>query len=243
MIKYLKAFTHFYLQDENSMKNLKSHGFTNATVAGDTRFDRVLDIASSAKEIDSVKAFAEGKKVLVTGSTWEPDEDLLAEFFRREDIKALDLKIIIAPHHVESDVIDRIQKKFPGSKRYSQSDLSKTNVVIIDNIGMLSSLYRYGQIAYVGGGFGKAVHNVLEPAAYSIPVFFGPENKKFREIILMKEQKLGFEINNATQLADQIISLMTDASKLADLKARISSFMRSNSGAVKMICDDLKKYL
>jgi 3-deoxy-D-manno-octulosonic-acid transferase len=242
-LNYLQAFTYFYLQDENSLKNLNKRGFMNASVSGDTRYDRVLEIASTAKEIATVKDFADDRVVLVAGSTWEPDEDLLVKLVNDEGIKKLQLKLIIAPHHVGPAVIDRLMQKFPGARKFSEGSFSNASVLIIDNIGMLSSLYRYGTIAYVGGGFGKAVHNVLEPAAYSMPVIFGPANKKFYEIGLMKKEKIGFEISSSEELVSTIRSLVEDQSKLSMLKAKISEFMKTNAGAVNKIMSDLKKYL
>lgn len=181
--RQLTAFTHFFLQDENSMRLLKSIGYNNATLAGDTRFDRVADTAKNVKQIELVKIFSEGNKVMIGGSTWAPDEELLAA----SNILNSGYKLIIAPHEIDDNHIGEIESLFKRNGncvRYStaSADSIKTaTVLIIDNIGLLSSLYQYGSIAFVGGGFGKGIHNTLEAATFGMPVIFGPNYQKFAE--------------------------------------------------------------
>lgn len=240
LLPVMKSFTHFHLQDKQSAMLLNEQGFSNTTISGDTRFDRVLEIASKSNEIPLAKEFAEGSVVIVAGSTWEPDEDLLKDFLAQASSENKRYKLIIAPHHIDEPVIERIQQKFKGSVRFSSGIIFGSDVLIIDNIGMLSSLYRYAGIAYVGGGFGKAVHNVLEPSAYNIPVLFGPENRKFREIQLLKENGLGFEIHSSTQMMQVVDQLYADNTRMKKLSEKMQQFMMSNSGAVRLIMQDIR---
>lgn len=230
----LKAFTHFFVQDKTSAELLAEHGFTNATVTGDTRFDRVLEIASTPLELPLIKAFKGSSFLVIAGSTWEADEKLLSELFEKDSLKRLNVKLVIAPHSIDEKRITSLLDRFPDSVKYSDGKGSDGTVLIIDNIGMLSSLYRYGEIAYVGGGFGKAVHNVLEPAAFGLPVMFGPANKKFREIQLLKEQGLGVEIHSSEEIENTLIA-WRDQARLNELNKRIHSFMKENSGAVDKV--------
>jgi 3-deoxy-D-manno-octulosonic-acid transferase len=185
--KMLSRFTWFYVQDENSAVLLKGIGLNNVTVAGDTRFDRVVEITKSAKDIPVIEKFRSGEKLFLAGSSWKPDEEIIAAYINKYPGK---MKWIFAPHEIGPENIDRLQALFSvGSARYSEfkeSD-SGARVLIIDNIGMLSSAYRYASIAEVGGGFGKGIHNILEPACWGIPVLFGPKYRKFREAVELRE--------------------------------------------------------
>ncbi|MCE9538364.1 MAG: 3-deoxy-D-manno-octulosonic acid transferase, partial [Bacteroidetes bacterium] len=187
--KQLNVFTHFYLQDEYSLNSLNSIGYNNATVAGDTRFDRVFEISKNVKQIDIVKQFVTNKKVFIAGSTWEEDIKIFSDFnFKNEGFK-----LIIAPHETDETSIQSTIQQFnchpePSRRattvRYSQANeqnIKTADVLIIDNIGMLSSLYQYGTIAFIGGGFGKNIHNILEPATFGLPIIFGPKYHNFIE--------------------------------------------------------------
>ena len=180
----LKAFTHLFVQNKESENLLKSHGINSCSVAGDTRFDQVNRIASAVNQFPDVERFVADAKVLLAGSTWEPDERLLKTFIDQPHNK--DIKMIVAPHEIHSEHIDSIQKLF-GARcvKYSElstmPDVKNYDVLIIDNIGMLSSLYQYAYVAYIGGGFGKGIHNILEALAFAKPVCFGPNYMKFQE--------------------------------------------------------------
>ncbi|RQO70987.1 3-deoxy-D-manno-octulosonic acid transferase [Pedobacter sp. KBW01] len=185
----LKAVTYFFVQNEESENLLKSIGLNNVTINGDTRFDRVYENAQTPKQLHLIEKFIDGKPTLICGSTWPEDEKLLATL----PAKYPDWKFIIAPHEIHSGHIESIEKQFPvGSLRFSvlsaqleanNSQISnlKSQVLIIDNIGMLSALYQYGKVAYIGGGFGAGIHNTLEAAAFGLPVIFGPKYDKFQE--------------------------------------------------------------
>lgn len=182
MFKSLHLVDQFFVQDEQSLNLLKSIGITKAVVCPDTRYDRVLEIASQAKSIKVAEQFSKNATVLVAGSTWPIDEKLIASLLQKLNFR---LKVILVPHEIDEIHLKSIEKKFEGNSiRFSNWDESaKAQILIVDNMGMLSSLYKYGKYAYVGGGFGKSIHNILEAAVYGIPVFTGPKMQKFKEAI------------------------------------------------------------
>jgi 3-deoxy-D-manno-octulosonic-acid transferase len=238
----LKSVTYFFVQNEESKNLLKSIGLNNVTINGDTRFDRVYENAQSPKQLPLIESFIGNSPTLVCGSTWPEDEKILSALPE----KYPDWKFIIAPHEIHESHIESIEKQFSvGSMRFSVfssqiSDL-KSQILIIDNIGMLSSLYQYGKVAYIGGGFGTGIHNTLEAAAFGLPVIFGPKYDKFQEakdlIALGAAKSIGSteelisafenfaENKNAAELArkyvtdkkgatDQIISMITKSDQL-----------------------------
>ncbi|MCY1534744.1 3-deoxy-D-manno-octulosonic acid transferase [compost metagenome] len=177
----LRKITHFFVQNEESVSLLKGIDINQVSLSGDTRFDRVYENALHPKRFLEIENFLEDQPVFIAGSTWLADEKLLTGFTKRYP----DWKLMIAPHEVDEAHISEIEKLFPGAIRFSQlksqGSALRSQVLIIDNIGMLSSLYQYAQIAYIGGGFGAGIHNTLEAAAFGLPVIFGPEYKKFKE--------------------------------------------------------------
>lgn len=180
--RVLKCFDHLFVQDTSSAKLLSSIGVNNVTVAGDTRFDRVRALTKSSDEIPVAFAFKGTDKLLVAGSVWSEDLEVLIPFINESA-----LKFIIAPHEIEETTLQEIESAIAGPTiRFSDAasgvDLANCKVLLIDNVGMLARLYRYGEFAFVGGGFGKGLHNILEPACFGIPIFFGNNNyEKFRE--------------------------------------------------------------
>ncbi|PST84581.1 3-deoxy-D-manno-octulosonic acid transferase [Pedobacter yulinensis] len=176
----LKAVSWFFLQNQESVALLRGLGFSNLSLAGDTRFDRVAAHAAAPAEIPEVELFAAGHPVLIAGSTWPPDEKLLAGLMQKQNA----WKMVLAPHEIGEAHISDLKKRFPDAllfSAYSAARAAAARVLIIDNIGMLSSLYRYGKIAYIGGGFGAGIHNTLEAAAFGLPVIYGPNDHKFQE--------------------------------------------------------------
>ena len=181
--KILFRFRYIFVQDNKSMDLLKKIGLKNVAVAGDTRFDRVAEIADSAKSIPQIERFKGEEKLFLAGSSWRQDEEIIARYINMNPKR---MKWVLAPHEIDRPNIDRLEKLFTCEvARFSGfSDKSAdARVLIIDNIGMLSSAYRYASIAEIGGGFGKGIHNVLEAACWGIPVLFGPNHKKFREAV------------------------------------------------------------
>ncbi|ASB49448.1 3-deoxy-D-manno-octulosonic acid transferase [Alkalitalea saponilacus] len=196
--KTLEYVTKFYVQDEKSGQLLTSFGMNNFVVAGDTRFDRVASIAKAAADVPLADTFARGAKVLVAGSTWPPDEEILSSYINQSPASE---KFIIAPHQIHDSHIKQIEERLSvPTVRYTKTDIGKmpaeTKVLIIDTIGMLSAIYRYGSVAYIGGGFGKGIHNTLEAATYGMPVIFGPNYKKFKEAVDLINEGGGFAIKD-----------------------------------------------
>ncbi|HET6228311.1 MAG TPA: glycosyltransferase N-terminal domain-containing protein [Bacteroidia bacterium] len=235
----LTAFNHFYLQDEQSQKLLNSIGFKNTTVAGDTRFDRVAEVAMNAKNIPVIELFKEQRPLFIAGSTWEQDEELLADF----DFAKAGFKLIVAPHEITEARIQFLLNKFKNKvQRYSkitEADLKATDVLIIDNMGMLSSIYQYGTVAFIGGGFGKGIHNILEPAAFGLPVLFGPNYKKFEEAKELTHLRGAFVVNNSKDL-QSILQLLTHSPAGLLAEATAKRFIQHHLGATNTILGDIK---
>ena len=242
--KCLHKITHFFVQNDASIDLLKQLGITAVTKTGDTRFDRVLDIMNQAKELPIVEAFAKGKKVLIAGSSWAPDEDLFIPYFN----KRKDLKLVIAPHVVNEGHLSEIERKLERpALRYSKAtpeEAAKADCLIIDCYGLLSSIYHYATVAYVGGGFGVGIHNVPEAAVYGCPVLFGPNNKKFKEAQDLIACHGSYEIHNVADFTDVLTKLLTYDELLRSSGNAAGNYIRSNAGArdaiYKEICDVLK---
>jgi 3-deoxy-D-manno-octulosonic-acid transferase len=192
----LKCVTRFYVQDEQSARLLSDIGIHNHVVAGDTRFDRVTAIAAQAAEVPVIADFARGSQVIVAGSSWPQDEAILADFINNAPAN---VKCIVAPHEVHESHITQLLARFSVPVcRYSKLNGAipgDARVLVIDTIGLLSSIYRYGSVAYIGGGFGKGIHNTLEAATYGMPVIFGPNHKKFKEAMDLIQNGAGFPIS------------------------------------------------
>lgn len=237
--KMLSSFTRLFVQDERSKELLAGIGIQHVTVAGDTRFDRVLDIASAAIEFPVIKAFGNSKPVLVAGSTWPDDVKLLSGEVRNF------CKMIIAPHEIHENEIKELLRIFPGAIRYSkasQETACDKDVMIIDNYGMLSSLYRYATIAYIGGGFNKSgIHNTLEAAVWNCPVIFGPQYQKFREARELVERRGAYTISTSEQLADVIGNLLADEDKLKKAGNEAGDYVMANAGACKKIMNYIQE--
>jgi 3-deoxy-D-manno-octulosonic-acid transferase len=232
----LKSFAHIFVQDENSQKLLARYDIQNVSVAGDTRFDRVVDLASQAKRIPLVEAFVKGaSKVIVAGSSWPKDEELLVKYLRLHP----DVKLILVPHEIHDAHITGISKLLDGKfVRYTdatEENVSSTNCLVVNTIGMLSSIYQYGQVAYIGGGFGVGIHNTLEAAVWNVPVLFGPNYQKFREARELIAIGGAFSIGYYEILEAQLDKLLTDnsAGKIA------GDYVRNNTGATAMILKSL----
>jgi 3-deoxy-D-manno-octulosonic-acid transferase len=226
---------HFFVQNEDSAKLLQSVGLNNYTVSGDTRFDRVAAIAHNTKEIPLVEKFKGDQLLLIAGSTWKPDEELLAAFINSHD----GLKVVFAPHEVTDANMNRLENLLKKSSiRFSKAtekDIGSFRVLIIDSVGMLSSLYRYGNLAYIGGGFGVGIHNILEAATFGLPVIFGPNYKKFKEAIELKALGGAFPIHNYSLLEKILADLLADPHKLPEVSAICKNYVEKNSGATNLI--------
>ena len=230
--KVLNCFTHFFVQNEVSKELLAKIGITNVDVVGDTRFDRVLQIKDAAKQLPVVEAFVkDAPQVFVAGSSWPPDEEIFIKYFNTHK----NWKLIIAPHVIGEDHLKQIEKLLEGRKvmRYTEAteeNVQSAEVLIVNCFGLLSSIYHYGQVAYVGGGFGVGIHNLLEAAVWDVPVFFGPNNQKFQEAQGLKTCG-GFEINNYEEFVSQMDKFASDADYLHEQGYKAGHFVKGQSGA------------
>ena len=237
----LKCFTRFYVQNEVSRELLATIGITDVTVVGDTRFDRVLQIKEAAKQLPIVEAFLEGgenskPKVFVAGSSWPPDEDIFIKYFNEHK----DWKLIIAPHVIGEDHLQQIEKLLEGRKviRYSTAEANSTlqdaDVLIINCFGLLSSIYHYGDVAYVGGGFGVGIHNLLEAAVWDVPVFFGPNNQKFQEAQGLKKSG-GQEIHDYAEFEQLMNRFASDPSYIKKQGLLAGQYVKRLAGATELV--------
>lgn len=235
--KMLSRFNQLFVQDAHSAGLLKKIGLDTITqVSGDTRFDRVAAIAGGAPSNAIVEKFAAGRKLIVAGSSWPPDEELLEKTFQA--LQHHQLAMVIAPHEIHESHLQSIEEKFPGAVRYSRlvkGEGSNSSVLIIDNIGLLSQLYRHAWVSYIGGGFGKGIHNTLEAAVYGRPVFFGPAHKKFREAMELKEVQGGFSVNTDEELTSLLEKMLNETSFYENSSRASARYVRDRIGATDMI--------
>ena len=233
----LSFITYFFVQNEESKTLLNSLGINQVAVSGDTRFDRVTENAKNKKELKEIEAFCGSSKVLVAGSTWPADEELLNTIIESYP----NWKFISAPHEIAEANLQRLEEQLLGKTiRYSNLEVHKLTlpqVLIIDNIGLLSSLYAYGTIAYIGGGFGKGIHNTLEAAAFGLPVIFGPKYQKFQEAKDLIELNAGFSISNQAELNDCFKLLQSDTHKEAGKQAK--AYVDEHTGATAQILEKI----
>jgi 3-deoxy-D-manno-octulosonic-acid transferase len=251
----LNLVSHFFLQDEASKQLLQGIGITNTSVSGDTRFDRVWANAQNPKSLPLIDEFKNGHKLFIAGSTWPQDEALLAKLVSEYP----DWKFIFAPHEIPAEKINNLISLLPEGKAITFSQLkseaeglksgdfinqsltSNLQSLIIDNIGMLSSLYAYADIAYIGGGFGVGIHNTLEAAAFGLPVIFGPNYQKFNEARELIALKAGFSISNENELKGIVETLVDDEAFYNATSKKVFNYVKENVGATEMIMKYIDK--
>lgn len=234
--RILRNFTHLYIQNKQSRQLLAGIGITNVSVVGDTRFDRVSDIRLSAKELPIVEAFAQGKKVLIAGSSWPKDEEFILDYFNHRD----DIKLIIAPHEIHESHLLFIESRLKRpTLRYTRATEATCDCLIIDCFGLLSSIYRYGTLAYVGGGFGAGIHNIAEAAVYDLPVIFGPNHRRFKEALELIACGGGFAIDSGEAFRATADRLLSDPDALAAASHNAGHYIASHTGATRLILKDL----
>ena len=242
--KHLKGcFTHIFVQNEESLRLLKAHGIEHCSIAGDTRFDRVHTIAEEGRKNEVVEAFLrrhEGKKVVLAGSSWEPDEENLRRY---RDHYGEGLVYIVAPHMIGESHLAHIESLFGKENcvRYSQAAgcEGSPSVLIIDNIGLLSTLYRYADVAYIGGGFGQGIHNTLEAITFGKPVVFGPNYGKFQEARDILRLGGGFTYSNYEELPPIVDRLLNDPEAYAKASAVCLRYMEENLGSTGKILSEI----
>ncbi len=250
----LKCFTRFFVQNEESKRLLEGIGIKDVDVVGDTRFDRVLQIKEAAKKLPICEAFRTGVassqsadvphhdfKVFVAGSSWPPDENIFIPFFNEHK----DWRLLIAPHVIAEEHLKLILSLIKDKKvvRYTQTtpeEAAEADVLIIDCFGLLSSMYNYGDVAYIGGGFGVGIHNTLEAAVWNMPVIFGPNNKKFQEAQGLLKSGGGFEINTYEDFSGLMSSLMNDEAFLKQAGDKAGAFVAHLAGATDKVLASVK---
>jgi 3-deoxy-D-manno-octulosonic-acid transferase len=240
----LTFFTHFFVQTELSKQLLARININNVSVTGDTRFDRVLEVAAEAKSFPEIEKFISNTKTIVAGSTWTEDDEVLDHFANTHT----ELKFIIAPHDISKDRIKECYNLYKHSVLYSdlinknESVHEHVNTLIIDNIGMLKFLYRYATICFVGGGFGNdEIHNILEAAVYYKPVLFGPAHEKFSEALELIDKGGAFDVEDAIELEDQLNELLSDEKLYADACTIAGDYVKNNAGATKAIINYIQE--
>lgn len=236
--KQLKNFEHFFVQNQQTATLLNKIGYKNVTISGDTRFDRVMTIANNAKSFTEIEKFCEGnQKIILAGSSWLADEKII-----QQAVKNLDIKLIIAPHVVGENHINEILQLFPEAILYSElaNNDKKSNILIINCIGILSNLYQYCDIAYIGGGFGVGIHNTLEAATFGKPICFGTNYHKFQEAIDLINLKAAYSISNQEELK-QVLETLLNNEKIYNQSAEASKdYVKTKIGACKKIIEHLK---
>ena len=236
-LKLLHAFKHIFVQDQSSSDLLQRYGVKEVTVAGDTRFDRVTEVRKQAKDLPVVDGFVAGApRVIVAGSTWQRDEQYLARYMAERE----DVKLVLVPHEIDSAHLHEIFQYFEGRYvRYTEAtpqNVNKCRVLLVDTIGVLSSIYRYGHVAYIGGGFGVSIHNTLEAAVYGMPVVFGPTWKKFREAHGLLAAGAAITVKNYREFADALDRAFDNQSQMGQ---RANDYVQSECGATDKILKQL----
>jgi 3-deoxy-D-manno-octulosonic-acid transferase len=231
------VFTHVFVQDPDSKALLGSIGYTGCSVTGDTRFDRVSQIASAARDLPLIMKFRGDGQLFVAGSSWDIDEEIIAGYINSHPDT---MRWIFAPHVISEAHINRIEKRLqvPWSRysTYSEKD-NESRVLIIDNIGMLSSVYRYATIASVGGGFGKGIHNILEAACWGIPVLFGPNYRNFREAVRLIELGGASVFNDFNTFSLIVDKYLADGHSLSEAGQVSATYVIENKGATDKVFD------
>jgi 3-deoxy-D-manno-octulosonic-acid transferase len=231
----LKNFDYLFVQNEASRRFLSKIGINKVTVVGDTRFDRVLQIREEAKDLPLVEKFKGDSFTLVAGSSWGPDEDLFLEYFNTHP----EMKLIIAPHVIDEnhlvEIISKLKRPYVRYTRADERNVQKADCLIIDCFGLLSSIYRYGEVAYIGGGFGVGIHNTLEAAVYGIPVVFGPKYQKFMEAKQLIEAQGAFSISNYEELGSLFDRFLTDEHFHRETGSNAGFYVTNNAGATDKV--------
>lgn len=241
--RILQSTSHIFVQDRESEKLLTDHGIKRVSVTGDTRFDRVSSIAQRTKNLPIIEAFAQGKKTIIMGSSWVQEERMMAELFQKHEGS---FRIIIAPHEIHEEHLKQIERLFPGALRYSQANMqsvTESPVLLVDNVGLLSSIYSLSDLAIVGGGFGAGIHNILEPAAFGIPIVFGPNNEKFKEARDLMKLGGAFQYTNAGELESLLKAHLLEAEKGSGAGRICAEYVSENKGATQIVMNHLAKML
>jgi 3-deoxy-D-manno-octulosonic-acid transferase len=243
-LRMLGRITHFFVQNEVSFRLLKNAGIGQVTISGDTRFDRVFQLAQQQQPFPVAQRFCGKDHILVAGSTWPPDEEIIVSYLNK---KPKNVKAIIAPHEVTSSRIRSLLEKLSGKAiRFSEAtakNVASAEILVVDSIGILSRLYRYASVAYIGGGFGVGIHNILEAATYGKPVVFGPNYMKFREAVELIAAGGAFTINSAGEFDSVINKFFNDDMFLKNSSATAKNYVERNRGATSIIMKFIEENL
>jgi len=237
----LKKFNRIFVQDQKSFDLLSGIGLDNIQLAGDTRFDRVVQIAATAKDIPQLGQFRGNEKLFLAGSSWKPDEEIIVQYINNNPEK---MKWVFAPHEIDKPNIERLEKLLKVSHvRFSEFNekAADSRVLIIDNIGMLSSAYKYAYIAAIGGGFGKGIHNVLEPACWGIPVLFGPKYEKFKEAVDLINENGAVTFDSFDKFSVALDKWLADESFYLKSAKTTLNYINKNTGATNKILQEIFK--
>ena len=236
--KALKNFRVLFVQDQNSLELLQQHGLTNGSLAGDTRFDRVLEIVRNKKTFSEIEKFCAGKQVIMAGSSWPKDEELLLGAFAKLKQTSPDLKLMLVPHEIDAAsltaTMGRVKASGYAFSKYTDSSFNG-DIVVIDTMGMLSQLYQYATVAYVGGGFDNGIHNILEVFAHGVPVAFGPNYHKFVEAHEARQFQIGKPVHNEAELFAFMSELISNEEKRRSISRDIADYMEKRAGATDKI--------
>lgn len=241
--KLLAAFSTIFVQSENSKELLEFLNINNVVVSGDTRFDRVSAIAGNAQHFPLVRDFASGQKVIIAGSTWPSDESILLQYVTENQ----EVKIIMAPHQTDEAHITSILSKSNGTavrlSTANPSSITMFRILVIDTVGILPHLYQYGTVAYIGGGFGVGIHNILEAATFGLPVFFGPNYHKFNEASDLVKLKGAFPIDNFQKFSEKITLLLTRPIQLKAASAICRKYVEDKRGATAIVLESIRHFV
>ncbi len=242
--KVLACVTHFFVQNEETQSLLRDIGLDNTTLTGDTRFDRVIDIANQAKSYQEISNFRSTGFCVVAGSSWPAEENMLEIWFEKK--RSTDIKLILVPHEISDVHISGLQRRFPDAIKWSEGNnvnFAQHNVLIVDTIGLLSSIYQYGDVAIIGGGFGKGIHNILEAAVWKIPVLFGPKYEKFQEAKDLIRIGGALSFKNRDELEHHLndVKLNPELAKSRGNKA--GEYVKQSKGATATVTLYLKQYI
>ncbi len=241
--KQLKGITRIFVQNKESSELLGKFGINNVMVSGDTRFDRVSSITEKVKSFPVIQKFCQGSDIFIAGSSWPPDEEIISEFINSGKTN---LKFIVAPHLVDKPHIASFVEKINGHvvvfSEADEDNIMYAKVLVIDCIGILSHVYRYGKIAYIGGGFGSGIHNILEAATFGLPVIFGPKYHKFQEAIELIKEGGAFSINSEDEFKKTIMPLYNNPVFFKQTSEIARNFIEKNIGATKIILEEIAKF-
>ncbi len=244
----LYTYKKIFLQDDNSFALLKEHGLSNIEISGDTRFDRVMQISKTKTILPTIEKFCGSSPVLIAGSTWTKDEDIILTAYKKLKKQTPGLKLIIVPHEVDEATINQTEKNilhtdstFFFARYTSRQNFERHDILIVDTIGILSSIYLYARAAYVGGGFNDGIHSILEVLAHGIPVAFGPNHQKFVEAIETKKLELGKVVHNEAELVAFFSEMISSEVKRKNISGQINAYMKSKTGATEKICSFIEQ--